>query len=100
MPVDRDSCRRLWRFSDSCYGGYGAGGQQAGRSHRLRTNRYEYSVTDKPWARQQLIYHGTGIHGLRCAAAVCEAFLYYHENSCSSQEGRESTRALNRLYAF
>lgn len=70
MPVDRDSCRRLWRFSDSCYGGYGAGGQQAGRSHRLRTNRYEYSVTDKPWARQQLIYHGTGIHGLRCAAAV------------------------------
>jgi len=31
-PVDCDPCRRLWRFSDSCYAGYGEGGQQQSRS--------------------------------------------------------------------
>jgi len=49
IPVERDLCHMVWHFSDSCYAGYHAGGQQAGRSHRLRTSRYEYGVTDKPW---------------------------------------------------
>lgn len=58
--MERDLCRTLRHFSDSCCAGYHAGGQQAGRSHRLRTSRYEYGVTDKPWTRLQLIYNGTG----------------------------------------
>jgi len=73
----------LWHFSDSCFAGYDADGQQAGRSHRLRTSRYEYSVTDKPWARLQLIYNDNGTRSL-CDNR--DIILYYRENSRSSWE--------------
>jgi hypothetical protein len=86
-------CRMLWHFSDSCYAGYDAGGQQTGRSHRLRTSRYEYGVTDKPWVRLQLIYNDTGT---RSSCDNRDILLYYRENSRSSWE---TERELDRLYA-